>query len=410
MMSSSRAWCCYPLCLPACWLSHVGTGGSAPSARARPQRSAPRLVYSNPPLVGVVLLLTISAAVLALWLDGRLAAQRAGKVLLLGLPLLVVVSAYWLVPSVVQLPHAASCQMSSTASWAWTEGRAALANGLWLNTTWGWTYPEYYPYAHLYTSFPLALVKYLLPAAAFASLVLNTSVVASGYIARRGRLIAAAAALALFLIVLGTGTNAPGAFVFDLLYHLPFGWLLQQPGRFLMAAGLAYGILVAGTIEAILQRYTLPSVKTAATKHLQRLVLPTAVLGVTALLVLAPGFPLASGAIVPTHRPDLPSAHVRVPTYWTAMAGDLNGPAPPGNLLVLPPDDFYQMPYKWGYYGTDGFIANMTSRHVLDPVGQGYFPASSELLTTVQQVAASLLAATGISAASLPPRSEHPRS
>ena len=60
-----------------------------------------------------------------------------------------------------------------------------------------------------------------------------------------------------------------------------------------------------------------------------------------------------TGAIAPDHRPVLPSTHVSVPAYWTAMASYLNGSAPPGNLLVLPEDDFYQMPYTWGYYGAD---------------------------------------------------------
>jgi hypothetical protein len=49
------------------------------------------------------------------------------------------------------------------------------------------------------------------------------------------------------------------------------------------------------------------------------------------------------------------------------------------------------MPYRW-YYGNDGFISDLLIRHVVDPVGQGYEPASAELLTTIQQIASSLLA------------------
>ena len=60
--------------------------------------------------------------------------------------------------------------------------------------------------------------------------------------------------------------------------------------------------------------------------------------------VLAPGFPLMTGAVAPDHRPLLPSTHVSVPAYWTAMASYLNGSAPPGNLLVLPEDAFHKMP------------------------------------------------------------------
>ena len=57
------------------------------------------------------------------------------------------------------------------------------------------------------------------------------------------------------------------------------------------------------------------------------------------------------------------------------MASYLNSWAPPGNLLVLPEDDFYQMRYTWGYYGADGFITGLIARNVVDPVAQGYSPA-----------------------------------
>ncbi len=86
-----------------------------------------------------------------------------------------------------------------------------------------------------------------------------------------------------------------------------------------------------------------------------------------------------TGAIAPDHRPVLPSTHVRVPGYWTAMASYLKASAPPGNLLVLPEDDYYQMPYTWGYYGADTFITDLIARHVVDAVSQGYAPSQQEL-------------------------------
>ena len=99
-----------------------------------------------------------------------------------------------------------------------------------------------------------------------------------------------------------------------------------------------------------------------------------------------------TGAITPIHRPVLPSSHVRVPAYWTAMASYLNGSAPSGNLLVLPRNDFYQVPYTWGYYGTDAFITNLIARNSLDPVAQGYAPAQQALVGAVGLVQHALLA------------------
>ncbi len=74
------------------------------------------------------------------------------------------------------------------------------------------------------------------------------------------------------------------------------------------------------------------------------------------------------------------------------MASYLNGSAPPGNLLVLPHDDFYQMPYTWGYYGVDTFIINLIARNVVDPIAQGYAPAGHELGGAVRLVQQGLLA------------------
>jgi hypothetical protein len=59
----------------------------------------------------------------------------------------------------------------------------------------------------------------------------------------------AAATAALAIIFLSTGTNPPGNTLFDRLYGLPFGWLLREPGRFLVVAALAYAVLVAVEVE-----------------------------------------------------------------------------------------------------------------------------------------------------------------
>jgi hypothetical protein len=347
--------------------------------------------YENPPLVGMVVVATLGSVGIAWWLEGKAAAVRAVKMLTGGVPLLVIASAYWIVPSVLQLRVVATGQLSPLSSWAWTEGRSTLANGLWLNTAWGWVYSFYYPYAHLSEEFPLDLVRYLLPAFAFASLALVGFRNRSGTLARRGRLTVSVAAVALFVVVLSTGTNAPGSVVFDPLYRLPYGWLLEEPGRFLMVSGLAYSILGAVSTMTLAEEWHSRRAQISSRPQ-RRVLLERAVsLSLVGAVVLIPGFPLLSGVIVRGPRDGFPSEHVTLPAYWAATARYLNTQASPGSLLVLPPDDFYQMPYRW-YYGNDGFISNLLTRHVVDPSGQGYSPASAELLTTTQQIASSLLA------------------
>jgi arabinofuranan 3-O-arabinosyltransferase len=355
--------------------------------------SAPFLGYvaENPPLVLMIGVLLAAMPLLAGWLDGRAAARRALRTLGLGAPLLALASSYWLVPTLFQLKLDATATLATPSSWIWTEGRATLANGFWLNNDWGWKFAEYYPYAGAYDRFPLLILKFLLPVTAFGFLALPRFPRASRVTARRARLGIAASATALFLVLLSTGTLLPGALVFDPLYQLPLGWLLREPGRFLMLAGLACSVLFALTAETVFERLKLfePGWRTALRRPELRLAVVGAALSAA---VLAPGFPLMTGAIAPDHRPLLPPAHVSVPAYWTAMASYINGSAPPGNLLVLPEDDFYQMPYSWGYYGADTFIRNLVARNTLDPAAQGYAPASQELGGAVGLVQQGLLA------------------
>ena len=89
---------------------------------------------------------------------------------------------------------------------------------------------------------------------AFGFLALARFQGAIGATARQARLGIAASATALFLVLLSTGTRLPGVLVFASLYQLPLGWLLREPGRFLILAGLAYSVLLALTTEAVRER------------------------------------------------------------------------------------------------------------------------------------------------------------
>lgn len=361
--------------------------------------------YKNPPLAAMVAVVTALSAVVAGWIWGRAALRRAGIVLVAGSLLAGALSAYWIVPSLLQVSADATGKLSTLGAWGWTEGRANLANGLWLNTTWGWKFPIYYPYAPAYRRFPLDALKYLLAVLAFSALPLALVAPGRSTARHRQRLGLAATGGALFLVVLGTGTTSPGSALFDPLYRLPYGWLLREPGRFLMAAGLGYAVLVAITLEvcgpasaAMLKRGDLHRRPLSRRQH--RLGAgsgsapnwrATFVASAVFLAALVPAYPLALGQVASTHRRGIyPSTRVAFPSYWTAMASYINHRAPAGNLLVLPVDDFYQMPYRWGYYGNDGFITDLVARHVLDPSAQGYQTLSAELGRAVSAVSAAL--------------------
>ena len=348
--------------------------------------------YENPPLVLAVLAAGIAAIIWSVVLAGRTTRRRVLAFMGVGAPLAALASLYWVIPSVAQIHFDAVRQISSLSSWSWTETRSTLANAFWLNTSWAWPLKEYTPYSSNYNALPLSALRYALPILGFASLTLRYN--SSTRSLRALACIAVSATGSLFLIFFSTGTRFPGALLFDPLYHLPYGWLLQDPGRFLMLVGVGYIVMAAVTIDALIRGLD-------RTLNLERYsmrvngVLGKAgvVVGTVGLVAIAPGYPLAFGAIAPGPRPDsIPSSHVRVPGYWTSLSSYLNSSeSQSGSLLVLPPDPFYQVPYTWGYYGNDGFITDMIRRNVLDPASQGYGAASAELIRSVDQIATSLL-------------------
>ena len=362
--------------------------------------SAPFFGYTamNPPLLGVGVFGIIVSVPLAGYLGGREALSRAMRLIVLGVPLLILASAYWIIPLHIQTSIANIGQISSISSWAWTEGRETLRNGFWLNDTWGWIYHIYYPFAHTYYDFPLNLLRFALPASAFAALTLRISKTpksadSNSFVSLK--IAAVVSMTALIVVLISTGTNAPGALIFRALYSLPYGWLLQGPGRFLYVAGLCYAILVAITADWCWERLKAKRIVNLTTDKSFWSYIPAhyVAMVVAFLIIAAPAYPILTGAIAPSYRGQgFPSVHVRVPGYWSSMATFLNERDRPGNLLLLPSSTFYQMQYSWGYYGTDGFVSDMISRNVLDVTPATYFSVNQELYSAVDLLSKSLLA------------------
>lgn len=351
--------------------------------------SAPLLgfAYINPPTLGTVLVAVVATPILAGWVYGPPAGRRGLLIVALGGTFAILLSAYWIVPSVFQLHNAAISQLSSVSSWSWTEGRATLRNGLWLNTLWAWAFPEYYPFARTYEDLPLSFLKFAPAALAFGALTIERFRLDNLPDARVGlRLSIAASAVALALIFLGTGTNTPGNVLFDRLYALPFGWLLREPGRFLIVADLMFAILVGLTVQRLVR---FESLRQRISKSHQNVMGLVAGLTIAAVIVL-PGLPILTGTVVSDSRGSLPSMHVRVPSYWPEMTSFADQMPVQGGILVLPIDDFYQMPYRWGYYGSDAFISQLTDRRILIPGQQTYLSTAPQLLRVEDLVASSI--------------------
>ena len=62
-----------------------------------------------------------------------------------------------------------------------------------------------------------------------------------------------------------------------------------------------------------------------------------------------------------------PSDRVAVPKAWHQVARIVDDAPLPGKALVLPLDDFYQVPTTWGFYGTDTMPTQLMTRPTIVP-------------------------------------------
>ena len=100
-----------------------------------------------------------------------------------------------------------------------------------------------------------------------------------------------------------------------------------------------------------------------------------------ALTPLVFAIPMLTGTVIQS------SDQVRVPAAWYRAARAVNDASAPGKALVLPLDDFYQVPTTWGFYGADSLPTRLFTRPTVTSNPQGYIgsPGSfDELAATVE--------------------------
>jgi arabinofuranan 3-O-arabinosyltransferase len=327
-------------------------------------------VSANPPHVLLLLVWLVACTAIA-WAAGGFRAFRAAwGFLAKAAPFVVLVNLWWLIPATLTIVSGTfGEQFTPTApgAWAWTQQRASLLNGISLNTAWGWKEAAYYPYAARLDRVPFIQLRFFLPALALVALA-----AARG----RARLVAASfGVVALVGVVIAKGYHPPLSQLNAWLYeHVPDYWLFRDPMKALLLTTLAFSVLGGIAVDRLI-RFR-PSLRPAG------IVLALALMGGA----LAYVYPLYTGAVIPDHRPTLPSAHVRIPEAWKEAALFMNA-QPRGRVLVLPAANYYQLGTTWGYYG-----ASFTALAIHDPVIElapgGYFrpPGSvSELVAATQQ-------------------------
>jgi arabinofuranan 3-O-arabinosyltransferase len=335
----------------------------------------------NPPLLAMVAIWTVGLAVAASWVLGKGASGRAVAYLVRGAPWAIFLNLWWVLPYVIALRSQGTGYVvqaqTNVLAWSWTQVRLSLPNVASLDGHWGWSFPEYFPYSSTIDASIWGPLRFGLPALAFA---------APGFALRHHRRVAgvlAGAALALLFLSKGLHPPLSGANLF-LYRHVPGMWLLREPlsklGPMLV---LLYAALIAIALEGVRDLLS-------RSKGIPRAALGG---GVAIMLVGAIGFayPMWTGQVIPDARPVLPPAHVSVPHGWIALAQTLDRSPVRGKALVLPLDDFYQVPTTWGYYGVDQIPRSLLTRPTIQFLPGSYYGELPTFASAVRDVQTALL-------------------
>jgi 2-polyprenyl-3-methyl-5-hydroxy-6-metoxy-1,4-benzoquinol methylase len=283
----------------------------------------------------------------------KMFAKQLIKVTATLLVLTSLLSVWWIIPNVNYYLPSASSQLQADVnvnSWSWSHQRASLLNLLSLNAGWGWR-AEYTPYYQTYSENMVLTVLMIVPFFfACSALLFKQRRKTSLYLLL----------VILLLIFLAKGLHEPLSSVNLFLYtSIPYMSMFREP--------VSKFTLVALPFLALLIGYAASKTVTLVSSRFHRNpFFSDRLLSVCLVLVLvSPILPLISNPLE-TRTQQIPySSYVQVPQYWHDANDWLNNQTGDFRVLLTPPNDYYQMPYVWGYYGTDSLIEKLIEKPVV---------------------------------------------
>ncbi len=344
----------------------------------------------NPPLLALLLAFVVVAPVVVPLLTGT-GIRGAGRVLALilrSMPLSLALAAWWAVPAFIAIRNAdptAVGAVTNVDAWAWTHRNSSIVNVLTMFGHWSWPRTEYYGGAVAIEKFPWVVMRWVMPLGALLAPVIVKSA------RRRGA--AVISFLIMIAVFVGKGVHQPFSDVNRWLYaHVPGFWLFREPAAKIGVVLLVvYIIGCAMTADALAQRWE-ERVRVQGTRvrvvgrgHSVRR--SGRVLAVFVMIMPLVGvWPMWTGTIVKTTR--FTSDRVRLPGAWHRVATRINESPLDGKTLVLPINDYYQVPTTWGYYGADNLVRRLLKRPVIQSDPQLYVgdsDAFEALMRTAEQ-------------------------
>jgi arabinofuranan 3-O-arabinosyltransferase len=318
----------------------------------------------NPPMIVVAYAWTlVGLPILVVLMFGWRAVRRLVKWMIFAAPWALLINIWWLVPFAYSYlgggGAVANADFTDPTAWSWSQAQNKIPNILTMVANWAWVKPQYLPFAADLDQPWIVWARYLIPVLVFLAPVLAIRKL------RRSALVLVG--MSLVFVLLAKGLQPPfKQFNLFLYNHVPGFWLFREPmsklGQLLV---IFFALLMAIGLDSVWERWVEnPTVRNRVIK---------VATWVAFIVVVLQPYPLWTGGVIPDARPMQPSAHVRVPEFWRDMAAYINADERPGKVLIMPLDDYYQMPTTWGFAGVDSIPNLLIQRATVQPKPDGYF-------------------------------------
>ena len=296
-----------------------------------------------------LILISLTAILIYQIITKRKKATEIFKKLLILSIITILVSLWWIIP-IINYYILSPTQLQkeiNVISWSWTHARSSFLNLFWLNGIWGWR-PEYFPYYNQYMSNPILLFILFIP--------FNLAAAALLFKDRKQKLNLYFMLLILIFMFLAKGLHEPFSFINLALYnYIPYMNMFREPtSKFTLIMIPFLALLIGFSVSKIAKKLRIN---------------PISKLFIVSILLIfiISTYPLITNP-VETKTEQIPySTYVKIPNYWYEANEWLSNKTGDFRILITPLDDNYQVPYSWGYYGSDSFIERLIQKPVISP-------------------------------------------
>ena len=298
---------------------------------------------------------------------------------------------WWTIPVLGSFIFSSSQTLTSQISvqaWDWTQSRASLLNLFWLNGYWDWK-TEYYPFADSYSNPILAILVFAPFIIAGLALLFRSN---------KSRFNAYVMTAILFFLFLAKGLHPPFEQLNLFLYNtVPFMSAFREPvSKFtlllmpFLALLVGYGsehivnLKICSSLQLLNRKFSrlLISQKRRINFHHNNIL----VLGLIILIFLVSVYPLVDNTTKINIEHVSFSSRIQIPSYWYQATDWINNQQGDGRVLITPLDDFYQMPYTWGYYGTDQLIDRLIEKPIVSTDVLNSYVVNPQTASTVEEL------------------------